>query len=301
MIYHIYANQSNIGDWLSAKGIQQLLAGEEIRECFCDEPFVEETIAVLANAKDTDLVIIGGGGLLMDYFVPFWESFASVAKRIPFCIWSVGYCDIKHETSLPPNKLIEDIVRSSRLCIVRDELTRSHLPGCNIPEPVPCTSINVIEATAKGWDLLHVVNYSTATPKVYEFMCETGNAFATRTGRVYRETNNIISKGNEDDLKNVLSLYKRSDLIISSALHGCIIGVTMGKKVLAVSGDRKIEGFMQQVGLQDWVIDIKEVDRMTSYLEKLKAQKGCDELIELSRMKNQVIAQKIKQMLIPNT
>ncbi len=44
MIYHIFANLSNIGDWLSAKDIQKLLHPEQIRECLCDEPFVEETI-----------------------------------------------------------------------------------------------------------------------------------------------------------------------------------------------------------------------------------------------------------------
>jgi len=102
MIYHIYANRSNIGDWLSAKGIQQLLATHDITDCFCDEPFVKETMEVLSKATGNDLIIIGGGGLLMDYFVPFWEAFAPIAERVPFCIWGIGYCDIKHEASLPP-------------------------------------------------------------------------------------------------------------------------------------------------------------------------------------------------------
>ena len=130
MIYHIYANRSNIGDWLSARGIQKLLGDVKITECFCDEPFVAETMQMLAEASKNDLIIIGGGGLLMDYFIPFWKAFSFVAERVPFCIWGIGYCDIKHEPSLPPGALIEQIVRKAHLCIVSDELSRSYLPNC---------------------------------------------------------------------------------------------------------------------------------------------------------------------------
>ena len=74
MIYHIYANRSNIGDWLSAKGIQKLLAPLEITECLCDIPFLEETMEKLSKATEKDLIVIGGGGLFMDYFILFWDA-----------------------------------------------------------------------------------------------------------------------------------------------------------------------------------------------------------------------------------
>ena len=44
MIHHVYANRSNAGDWLSALGIQRLLAPLPVTEHLCDEPFVEETL-----------------------------------------------------------------------------------------------------------------------------------------------------------------------------------------------------------------------------------------------------------------
>jgi hypothetical protein len=50
MIYHVFANRSNAGDWLSARGIQSLLAPLEVTEYLCDEPFIEEAIAALAAA-----------------------------------------------------------------------------------------------------------------------------------------------------------------------------------------------------------------------------------------------------------
>lgn len=297
MIYHVFANRSNIGDWLSAKGIQKLISPYPVIECLCDEPFVEETMQVLANASEKDLIIIGGGGLLMDYFIPFWEAFNSVADRVPFCIWGIGYCDIKHEPSLPPNVLIEHIVQKARLCIVRDELSRSYLPTCSLPESVACPSINFIDTLVEtGSDVLHVVNYSTATPAAYEVMCDITKFYAENKGIVYRQTNNLISSGNEKELNDILSLYQKSSIVISSALHGCIISVAMGLKILAVSGDRKIEGFMESVGLQDWVLDVNETNLLPHLLDKISEQNYSRTVSKNIQKRNQEVALKIKKM-----
>jgi len=247
MIYHVFANRSNIGDWLSAKGIQKLLFPIEVTECLCDEPFVEETIDKLSEATENDLIIIGGGGLLMDYFVPFWQAFKPISERVPFCVWGIGYCDLKYEETLPPNELIEYILNKSQLNIVRDELTRLRLPECDLPSPIPCPSINVIKPSNEvGSDILHVVNYTTVGADAYDVMYEAATVFAKETGRNYKETNNRIHSDSEKHLEKTLSLYKNANIILSSALHGCIIGVAMGLKVLAVSGDRKIDAFKSQ-------------------------------------------------------
>ncbi len=297
MIYHIYANRSNIGDWLSAKGIQKLLETKEITECLCDEPFIEETMKTLSKATKEDLIIIGGGGLLMDYFIPFWNAFKQVADTIPFIIWGIGYCDIKQEDSLPPNSLVEEIVNKSNLCILRDELSRSYLPHCSLPLPVPCPSINYIDPVqVKGSNFLHVVNYTTAGADTYEAMCDIAKSFTKNSGIIYRETNNIINKGSEKELSQILSLYKDSDIILSSALHGCIIGVAMGLKVIAVSGDRKIEGFMESVGLQEWVLDTTELNRLPELLLKINLQNIPSLLVENIRMRNKQTAAIIKSM-----
>lgn len=298
MIYHVFANRSNIGDWLSAKGIQKLLAPLEITECLCDVPFIDETIQQLSAATEKDLIVIGGGGLLMDYFIPFWKAFQPVAERVPFCIWGIGYCDLKLEHSLPPGNLITNIINKSKLCIVRDELTRLYLPNCNLPEPVPCASINVIEhVSKKGLDILHVDNYTTAGEAAYEAMCAAGKDFAAKNKIGYRQTNNRIVKDSEKEMEKILSLYSQSGYVLSSALHGCIIAVAMGLKVLAVSGDRKIEGFMESVGLQDWVLDINEVEKLPEYLEKLHLQKSPVMFIENIRKRNQQVAAGIKTII----
>jgi polysaccharide pyruvyl transferase WcaK-like protein len=297
MIYHIYANRSNIGDWLSAKGIRKLLSPLEITECLCDVPFIDETMHRLSDATEKDLIVIGGGGLLMDYFTPFWKAFEPVAHRVPFCIWGIGYCDLKNEASLAPNELIENIINQSKLCIVRDELSRSYLSQCNLPEPVQCPSINVIDRLPNfGKDILHVDNYTTAGEEAYNAMCLAAEHFAINKGITYRQTNNQILKNSENGLAQILSLYARSGYVLSSALHGCIIGVAMGLKVLAVSGDRKIEGFMDAVGLNDWVLDVQKVNLVSNRLSELNLQSDHYFFIENIRKKNIEISLRIKQI-----
>ena len=63
MIYHIFANKSNIGDWLSAIGIQTAVSGYSIIELFCDQPFIDDTVTRLEWIRPDDFVIIGGGAL----------------------------------------------------------------------------------------------------------------------------------------------------------------------------------------------------------------------------------------------
>ena len=63
MIHHVFANRSNIGDWLSAKGIQRLLQPAPVTENLCDEVFVAQTLDALNRLEPSDLVLIGGGGI----------------------------------------------------------------------------------------------------------------------------------------------------------------------------------------------------------------------------------------------
>ena len=142
--------------------------------------------------------------------------------------------------------------------------------------------------------MLHVVNYSTAGPGTYDAMVRAATDFAVEQGVAYRETNNRIKKGSEAELAKILSLYAASDIILSSALHGCIIGVAMGRKVLAVSGDRKIDAFMSAVGLQDWVLDYTEVHLVSDRLEKLAAQRSADALLADMRSRNERLAETIR-------
>ena len=99
MIHHLYANRSNVGDWLAAQGIQQLL-GRPVTEHLGDTPFVAETRARLLEASEGDVLVIGGGGLFMDYFDPLWSALDAVAGRFRVAIWGAGSKGVAFLTTL---------------------------------------------------------------------------------------------------------------------------------------------------------------------------------------------------------
>jgi polysaccharide pyruvyl transferase WcaK-like protein len=298
MIHHVYANQSNAGDWLSARGIQSLLGLPAVREHFCDQPFVAETLAALRQAGPQDFIVIGGGGLFMDYFVPFWEGFRSVADRVPFAIWGAGCCDRKCQPTRPPLKLVSEIVRRSRLCVVRDELTRELLAGCKLPPPVICPTVAAVPARGGAQPrLLHVDHYDNVGAEVYERMVREAEEFAGRTGRSYRQTNNLIPAGHNGALQKTLELYASADLVLTSRLHGCIIGLATGRRVLAVSGDRKVESLMAAAGLPEWVCDLDEIGTLSSRLPALPTQTVPTQFVERGRQGNRAVAERVRRLI----
>jgi polysaccharide pyruvyl transferase WcaK-like protein len=291
MIHHVFANRSNIGDWLSTRRIQRLLAPAEVVERLCDEPFVSQTLSDLAHTSEADLIGIGGGGLFMDYFAPFWLGLRDLAPRVELCIWGVGYCDLKSEPSHPPLDVVRDIVRASSLCVVRDDLTRNYLGADVVAPPVPCPSMAVVDPSPGGWGILHVDNYTTVGAAVFDYMDAVCREFAESTGRPYRRTNNRIN--HETELARILALYEAADLVVSSALHGCIIAVAMGKPVRAVSGDRKIEAFMNAAGLGKWVLDVADVRWLGELLERLPSQPLVSDFVAAACSENRAVASRV--------
>jgi polysaccharide pyruvyl transferase WcaK-like protein len=297
MIHHVFANKANVGDWLSARGIQKLLAPLEVREHYCDTPMVPETIDALSSAGEDDLIVIGGGGLFMDYFQPFWEAFEPISLRVPFCIWGVGCCDMKRERSHLPLALLERVVARSQLCVVRDELTLRRLSSCDLAPPTPCTAMNAVETRPPGFGVLHVDYWDNVGAANYEAMGAAARAFAAATDRSFHTVNNRIPPGDEEAMERILERYAEADLVLTGRLHGCIISLAMGRRVLAVSGDRKMESFMEAAGLGEWVLDLDEVaDSLPAKLAELHRQPIPSEFVERTRATNRRIAAQIRSV-----
>jgi polysaccharide pyruvyl transferase WcaK-like protein len=125
-----------------------------------------------------------------------------------------------------------------------------------------------------------------------------GRAFAARTQRSFAAINNEIASGSERSLAATLNQYEQADIILTGRLHGCIIGLAMGRKVLAVSGDRKIESFMSAAGLEQWVIDVDRSDSLGSQIsEQLAAiteQAAPARFLSGARFANRAIANAIR-------
>jgi polysaccharide pyruvyl transferase WcaK-like protein len=130
---------------------------------------------------------------------------------------------------------------------------------------------------------------------VREVMDAVSQAFADRTGRPFRSTNNRIPPGHAGELARVLGLYAAADLVLSSALHGCVIAVAMGRRVLAVSGDRKIEAFMQAAGLGDWVLDADPGAPVEQELTRLHEQSPADGFVRRARAANRAVADTLRR------
>ena len=296
-IHHVYACRSNVGDWLSARGIQGLLG--PVQEHLCDEAFRDGTLARLAHAGPGDLVVLGGGGLFTDYFREFWQGFLGIADGFPFALWGVGSCDHKDRASLLPRQLLVELAGRSRLCVVRDALTRDLLAEVALPDPVPCPAVLAVEPPAAGGrGVLHVVHRYLIGDDGYERAREAGRAFAASTGRGFGEVNHRIREDDAAGLEEVLRQYGEADVVLTSRLHGAIIGLAMGRKVLAISGDRKIESFMTAAGLGAWVCEPEDADAIRRRLDRIDEQPSVDGFVDRARREHRAIGDRVLAMAL---
>ena len=145
--------------------------------------------------------------------------------------------------------------------------------------------------------LLHVDHYDNVGAAIYEQMVAVSERHAEETGRSYRQTNNLIPAGNPGALAKTLALYAWADLIVTSRLHACIIALAMGRRVVVVSADHKVESFMQAAGLSDWVIGLENVDALPSRLKELEKQSLPTAFVEEARAKNRAVADQVRAFI----
>lgn len=293
MIHHVFANRSNVGDWLSARGIQALVAGLGLEEHLCDMPFVADTLRRLRGVGAHDVIVVGGGGLFMDYFEPFWRGFLDVIGERKFVVWGVGVCDMKARPSALERDLLRSIRARATLIAVRDDRTRAlmDLPDRQV---IPCPSMNTVTTTpAAGRSLLYADAYDNIGEYAHRGVVQTLAEFAATTGRTYVQTDNTIEAGRTADLDTLLERYVAADIVVASRLHGCIIAVALGRKVLAISGDWKVESFMGQAGLHDWVVPADTLDTLEADLERLHQQPEVYDFVNRSRAANTAFAQSV--------
>ncbi len=301
MIHQISANESNIGDWMSAIGIRRLLGQVPMVQSYCDEYFLPETLHRLEKMGPDDLVIIGGGGLLQEYFMPFWRAVSKAqAHGADVVIWGVGIAGPELPTENAT--LIRNIVEQCRLCIVRDEMTRRWLDVAGVPAPVPCPSIfavqsMMISSSVNRPGLLHAVHWDLVAPERYEAVRTIVRGHAQRSGRGYQEIDNRVPQGEGSALRAALAHYAESDPVISSRLHGCILGVAMGCRVLALSSDPKIEAFMRLARLGDWVCGIDDLESLQRKLPALNQQPSLNTFIAEAIHQNSQIANQVTEII----
>jgi polysaccharide pyruvyl transferase WcaK-like protein len=293
VIHHVFACKSNIGDWLSARAIQVLLAPLPVVEHLCDAPFRDRALSALQRLSPTDTIVIGGGGLLMDYFDPFWAALLPIAARVPTVIWGVGLCDHEHGESRPDRSVVQSVFAAAKVASVRDDLTVAFLDG-RVEGPVACPSMTLLSpAAAARPGVLHVHHRGLGTEDRYLAIRSTLAEFAASVGGALDELNNRIPDGDARAMDAMLDRYRAADVVVSSRLHGCIIAVALGKKTLAIPGDRKVESFMHAAGLADWIWRDGSADTLSSMLRALPGQPDTSGFVSRHAAMNREVATRV--------
>jgi polysaccharide pyruvyl transferase WcaK-like protein len=260
MIFHIYADQTNIGDLLSARGIQRILGNlkmkefifREYMEKFGDNWHSEMCDEIQRSAKKGDLIIIGGGGLFHGCFENFWIEFLKREYSALSYLWGVGNCELKDEVTLLPQEIKEKILQKTKILSVRDQRTATWLAANEKLKVVGCPSFNYfgmfqkknIFKSKRIKHLLYVKHEGLEKHFEKDITTQIGNITAINNLELKSIDNSIKSAENTNEL---LENYRWADLIISSRLHGCIIGHAMGKRIVAISNDHKIDEFMLSI------------------------------------------------------
>lgn len=281
-IIQIFADKSNIGDWISALSIQELLKERSSLNfseyLLANFSVMDSTIKILNTLSKHDIVIIGGGGLLHPYFAPLWKSLHKMHFKFQLHIWGIGICQ---QRDLLANhisgELIKEVVDRSVSFSFRDSATVSFI-GLSDDFVIGCPSMSYsllntskLETDENEDVLLHVMHPELAGAN-NEIWIKSMGIMADSLGMRYCQIDNIVPVNSKKELTEMLELYERSKWIISSRLHGCILGATFNKKIIAISNDNKINAFMRDAGKSEWCFDISDFKEVQNKIYTLSKQ-----------------------------
>jgi hypothetical protein len=305
MIYFISANDVNIGDVLSSLGIRKLLGAQGVN-LYCDRPYVECTKKAIRSAQSDDIFVIGGGGLFMDYFMPFWNEIYRNRKQLRYVLWGIGFCDhkrpglkrfLRRKLMAKPVffKRWKGIVENSMASSFRDENTYQYFRGASNSFKIGCPSINFILDHKKELPrnlLIHSCHQNLLNPEEVTSIEKTAATLAHKLGLEEVTTDRTVR--GMPELYGWLDRYSCARLTVSSSLHGCILALALGSKLIAVSKDWKIEGFLRLVDLEEAVCDIDEIEEKA---ERIALQKNVSDGIEKIKKENESFAKDVKALI----
>jgi len=212
----------------------------------------------LDSMTKDDTLIIGGGGLFKDYFYNFWHNILKFKniKNFKIILFGLGVCDHKNKkkSTILDESLINEIMEKSELKYIRepfkkydDNMLYTHCPSMlyiyeNYQNFFVKTEKKLLYVSHK--DLIGK-NKDNEIKKFLKDYCLLNN-FS------YSEVDNIV-RGNMK-ASDLMKFYINSEIVVTTRLHGYIIARTLGKRVVAISNDNKIEGFAKSID------DVKPLD-----------------------------------------
>jgi hypothetical protein len=228
----------NIGNYTAFWGVDQLLAPDywPARRIDCRQ--YEEV-----DARRYDVALVGGAGLLAAGFGRFWAWLA--AQEVPVIIMGVGVClpdrqsaAVRRERGGVPRLALAALGKRLLYTNVRDELTREFydLVGADVTF---CPSLAFLRARfrhpPRGRNVLYVHHGGLAS---------SGEGTALRA-LSDDATDNLMEVRTPDQ---ILEKYLAADVVITTRLHGAVIGAALGRPYVAVAHDSKLRAFHRQHG-----------------------------------------------------
>lgn len=238
------STNANIGNYMPVKAIQTML-GEVTDVWNIHRPI--DWDFVNSNYK---AAVIGGAGLLAKTFNKFWVDCAANCK-IPIIVWGVGTCIIdgfELEDTMCDFEAVNAVFKRALMVNVRDELT-ANLYGVGMADAISitaCPTISYLQAfevkpEPKTLTLsVHPELIDEQTHDRIQEVCEAAGYTVLLTKNVQTP-----EEGLEDIIRNY---YCRSELVVSTRLHGAITAYGLGIPYLALPGDEKVREFQRLFG-----------------------------------------------------
>jgi hypothetical protein len=239
-IVQFYSDVPNIGNFLPVLGIKQVLSVPT------DTWTVKSKIDFGFINREYKCVIIGGAGLLHECFEPFWQLLLREC-RLPMIIWGVGVCRPDDEKrNVTDSSTVRDVARRCDLINVRDDITAELFANDDVVVSA-CPTLLYLSKFRRARANAQRMLFSSHEELVSSDVTRAIRFKLRQIDREYRYTNNIQwpHRGLDDILNKY---YCRSNLVVSTRLHGAIIAYGLGIPYVAVAKDEKLRAFRRLYG-----------------------------------------------------
>lgn len=246
-IVYIFANRRNIGDYISFRGVKEIV-GLEGGELYCSKSWQSYMPEYLSMCKARGIVAaIGGGGLFQPAFENFWRQL--LASEVEYVLIGVGINKMEGRELLDSD-LLSTVINNAKWAGVRDTYSVEELErisSANVHLGI-CPSVNFISKQfelsnqMKANTLLHVYHPSDIRMAGADLSKIVGNLrqFAHDSGMQYKESSNMGT-----DYTSAIRELSSASLVVSSRLHGCIMSFATRTKFIPLYCDIKTENFVK--------------------------------------------------------
>jgi polysaccharide pyruvyl transferase WcaK-like protein len=250
---------------------------------------------LIKTINQSDMMVIGGGGVYMDHLLPFNTALLEKVK-VPIVVWGVGYNHNFGEKAFDAHQLKSIIClgKLARLQSVRDAHTFDFLTGHNVQSTligdpavflqsanIPVAQktkqrINIaINIAAHGWKLqstyqtklidsyvytMHQLQQTSPSVAFHYFVHHPGELDVidelVAQGVVFES---IINS----DARQTKAMYGAMDLTISMMLHSTILAFGEGVPAVCVGYDNKNKSFMELTRQIDQYIPVQKLTPAT--------------------------------------